>query len=165
MMRQLIHLVLLLLAVLLQNSVIDLIAIRGACPNLVLIYLLIIAIREQRLTTTVYGFAVGLFQDAAVSGILGLQAFVKTLVGFIGGTLFSSRRAQTWWRPTVALFALDLLHNVLIALLSSFDPNRNDLISASTSALYTAVVGFIVLSLVPERVWCHSSAFGEEPYD
>ncbi|HNR68518.1 MAG TPA: rod shape-determining protein MreD [bacterium] len=163
-MRHFLHTVILLVVVALQYTVVDLISIRGAIPNLVLVYLLIIAIRESRMVTTCYGFAVGLLQDFVSSGILGLQALAKTLCGFFAGSLFKSRRVLSSWRPTVALFGLDLLHNLLISAVAGFDPLRNDFLMAFASAFYTAAVGLIALSFLPESLWRHSTAFGEEPY-
>lgn len=76
------HLLLLLLAFVLQTTWLHLFAVSGLRPDLILVVLVHIALRSPQLESTVLGFGAGLLQDLYSPADLGLNALAKSLVGF-----------------------------------------------------------------------------------
>ncbi|MGY8823418.1 MAG: rod shape-determining protein MreD [Candidatus Latescibacterota bacterium] len=79
------HTLLLLLSFVLQTTWVELMEISSLKPDLILLVLIYAALREGPLTATVLGFAVGFLQDIYMPTDLGLNALVKSAVGFTIG--------------------------------------------------------------------------------
>ncbi len=78
-----------ILLVVLQVTIVPFIAIEGVRPDLLLIYVVIISLREGQIPGTIAGFAVGLISDLAVGEFIGLGALTKTGAGFIAGYFYN----------------------------------------------------------------------------
>src|SRR6185295_8718113 len=68
-----------------QSSVVHLITIGPAAPDLPLIVTALLALRRGPEAACVVGFAAGLVQDLAGGGLVGVQALTKALAGFVLG--------------------------------------------------------------------------------
>ncbi len=62
-----------------------LVAVAGIVPDLLLLLVFWIALREGQIAGTLAGFAIGVLMDLVLPGALGLSAFAKTLAGFVVG--------------------------------------------------------------------------------
>jgi rod shape-determining protein MreD len=71
--------------VLLQTTLLEHVAIRGAVPDLSLVVLLFIATRKGSLVGEVGGFVSGLLEDFLSLSPLGLHALLKTVLGYLYG--------------------------------------------------------------------------------
>ena len=76
------HLLYLTLAALLQTTWVHHIQIFEIQPDLILLALVLIGATAGHIEATVFGFGVGLFQDAYTPADLGLNAFTKSIIGF-----------------------------------------------------------------------------------
>jgi rod shape-determining protein MreD len=74
---------------LLQTTFVPFLSISGFLPDLLLIWVVYIAVTRGQLEATVTGFAVGLLQDVIAIQFFGLTALAKTLAGFVGGYFFN----------------------------------------------------------------------------
>ena len=79
------HIFLLLLAFVLQTTWIDFLEVYSLKPDLVLLVLVYIALREGPLAAICMGFGVGFIQDVYHPADLGLNALSKSLIGFVVG--------------------------------------------------------------------------------
>jgi len=70
-----------------QATVVPALRIGDVAPDLPLILVVLLALRRGPEVGGLAGFAMGLLQDAAGGGIIGVQALTKALVGFAVGAL------------------------------------------------------------------------------
>ncbi len=140
-----------LLALVLQLTVIDRMAVFGVRPDLTVLIVVMLGLRGGALTGTLVGFFLGLVQDLLTPATLGMSMLAKTIVGHISGRLSSSLvlPALPLYAP---LFAVAVLTHDFIYLLAytRLEPGRFLRIFLTQSlptALYTAVVGVFLLFL------------------
>ena len=77
------HIGLLLLAFIIQSTVVEHISIRGIKPDIILIILIYVSLRSGSMMGVVLGFSIGLLQDFyGPPANLGLNALCKSLLGF-----------------------------------------------------------------------------------
>jgi len=76
---------LLVAALLLQVTVLDLIRVAGVKPDLVLILVVFNALLRGQLRGALWGFGAGLMVDIATGDYFGLNALVQMAVGYLAG--------------------------------------------------------------------------------
>ena len=112
-MQIIIYLAIAIAALLIQSSLIDLMAIRGIKPDLLLIFLVIISKREGRFWGTTSGFGIGLLQDIFETQFLGLSSLCKSIAGFVAAWLEAKQPQQRILVWGTFLFIIGLLHNLI----------------------------------------------------
>lgn len=75
----------LILLLVVHTTVIPFISLAGVTPDVLLIFTVVIALREGQIPGTIAGFIIGLMSDIAIGDFLGLGALTKTLAGFTAG--------------------------------------------------------------------------------
>lgn len=70
-----------------QSSVVPLLSVGGVTPDLPLILTVLLALRRGPEVGCLAGFVVGMLQDVAGGGLIGVQAVSKALAGFAVGML------------------------------------------------------------------------------
>ena len=111
-----------LLVLLLQTTIVPFISIATIVPDLLLVWIVYIAIREGQFAATAAGFLLGLLVDllAGQDGMPGLSAFAKTLAGFAAGYFYNETRTQTTLggsRLLVAIAVASVVHNAFYFLI------------------------------------------------
>ena len=142
----------LIIALVLQITIIDLLSIRKIKPDLLILAITYIGLSEGRGRTTVFGFLVGLLEDALGSGLLGIGSLAKSIVGFIAGATLGNRSIHHSYELALFASALALVHNLLMHSIISLGQRgfwQGLLQVALPSALYTFVAGLIVFSILP----------------
>jgi rod shape-determining protein MreD len=142
----------LLVALVLQSTVLHRIEIAGVRPDLLIAFVVYIAWMRGPVVGTIAGFSVGLIQDLDASVPLGLNAFAKSLVGFLVAKAgFRVHRANAGVRFAFFFIAM-LVHDVIYyGVASGGDPAafaKQMVLTAVPSALYTGVVVVILLGVV-----------------
>jgi rod shape-determining protein MreD len=96
--RVLVSAILLILAVLIEVTVLAPLALPGATPALVLVVVVILAGQFGAITGAVSGFAGGLMLDIAppAAGTIGISALLLTVVGYAAGR-FAESDDRPWW--------------------------------------------------------------------
>jgi rod shape-determining protein MreD len=89
-----------------QATVVPALRIGDVAPDLPLILVVLLALRRGPELGCVAGFAMGLLQDVAGGGLIGVQALTKALVGFAVGALAGGLRGT---QPLVQVPGLALL--------------------------------------------------------
>jgi rod shape-determining protein MreD len=74
-------------ALLIQLTLINAITILGIKPDLIMVVVVIFSLLKGEKEGTISGFASGLLQDIFSTGLLGINALAKTVVGFTCGIL------------------------------------------------------------------------------
>ncbi len=151
-------LVLLLTALLLQLTVLPLLGLPGATPDLLVVIVASLGLAAGEVRGAVAGFCAGLALDLVppADGVLGLSAVVLTLVGYIAGLLGARKdRSAVVTIGAVALLAAGSV--VAYAMLGGIvsDPRivweRVPLLLA-TQALYAGVLAAFVVPAVAALV-------------
>lgn len=142
----------LLVALVLQSTVLYRIEIAGARPDLLVAYVVYLAWMRGPVVGTIAGFSVGLVQDLDASVPLGLNALAKSLVGFLVAKAgFRVHRSNAGVRFAFFFVAM-LVHDVIYyAVATEGDPAafaKQMVLTAVPSALYTGVVVVILLAIV-----------------
>jgi rod shape-determining protein MreD len=70
-----------------QSTVVPVLGVGGVVFDLPIVLVVLFGLRRGPEAGCLTGFALGLAQDVVAGGPLGLQAFSKTLVGFVAGEL------------------------------------------------------------------------------
>lgn len=104
------------LLIVVNATLVDFITIGNAVPDILLIWIVYVAVTQGQLAATLYGFFIGLGVDliAGDDGMLGLSTFVKTLAGFLAGYFFNDNKIEltlSSWKFVVAVGLCTLLHN------------------------------------------------------
>lgn len=146
-----------ILSFLLQTTLCELISINGVKPDIILLFLVYIALVEKRTTATIAGFLLGLMEDFSASALCGLAALTNTIAAFVAGSIKGHKEYYHFYEPIIVVAAASFIRNVLAySLLSLGSPLgfwRSILLLALPSTLYTIVIGFIVLALLPRPLW------------
>ncbi|MEE8564117.1 MAG: rod shape-determining protein MreD [Atribacterota bacterium] len=74
-------------ALLIQLTLINSITILGLKPDLIMVVVVVFSLLKGEKEGTISGFASGLLQDIFSTGLLGINALAKTVVGFTCGIL------------------------------------------------------------------------------
>ncbi|MEX0610053.1 MAG: rod shape-determining protein MreD [Balneolaceae bacterium] len=93
----------------------------GASPDPLLIYLLWLALKYDRINIVLFAAALGLVQDALFD-FWGLHMFTKTLLLFFTYN-FLRRRSESrllLWQVMIVVFIASFIHNGIFLSLSSF---------------------------------------------
>jgi rod shape-determining protein MreD len=74
-------------ALLIQLTLINSISIMGLKPDLMMVVVVVFSLLKGEKEGTISGFVSGLLQDIFSTGLLGINALVKTVIGFTCGIL------------------------------------------------------------------------------
>ncbi len=142
----------------LQTTIVPLIAVRGIAPDLIVILLVFYAISNGQIYGTVLGFVYGFLFDLITGSLLGSAMLSKTLSGFIAGYFSNENKKETYL--TTYMFSLIVLlcavvDSVVYSFFSTSDLTRNILLlffeQGMLPGLYTAVVSILVTFFIPKR--------------
>jgi len=102
--------------VVLQTTIVRMLSLEGIVPDLLIIWVVYIALTEGQLHGTVWGFCIGLCADILSGSFLGLSAMTKTVSGFVGGYFFNDNKTQLTlgtYRFLLIVLSVSFLHNLL----------------------------------------------------
>ncbi len=123
----------------------------GAWPDVVLLFVAYVALRRGRVAGAVAGFGAGLAMDLIVNpATLGLNAVLKTLLGFVVGLFRSDQGDHLRLSPVQAFLGalmIAVVHNGLMTIVLALEQDtRTPFLIFGLwlgSALYTAVVALV----------------------
>lgn len=125
------------------------VALWGAYPDAVLLFVAWVGLRKGRQWGAITGFLTGAMLDA-IYDTWGLHMFVKTLLGFVTGLYPASDRETLTIVPRQAFiggFAVAIIHNgIFVTLLALQEGVQNSFLVTGLwlgSALYTAFVALM----------------------
>ncbi len=147
--------------IVLQTTFIRFISIESITPDILVVWIVYLALRYGQIHATVAGFILGFIVDIISGDFLGLYALSKTVCGFVAGYSYDENRTtQTLATYRFALIVLlaSIVHNVIyftIFVQGSELPFWRTLgLFGVTTSLYTSA-----LSLLP--IFGYSRAKGD----
>ncbi|MCH7963290.1 MAG: rod shape-determining protein MreD [Bacteroidetes bacterium] len=137
---------------LVQITVIPLIAIAGIIPDLVLISLVYFSISRDQYYGTVLGASYGFFIDLITGSLLGSSMLSKTIAGFTAGYFSTETKKDiniSTYIFSLIVFICALIDSVIFSFFSAFDVQTNIIKllfeQALLSSLYTAMVSILFI--------------------
>jgi len=139
-------------ALILQGTLLKLVAVGQVKPDLVLLVLFYMALLEGSFNATIAGFCMGLAQDVYSAELLGLNALCKSLIGFGLGYCKRGVFVETLVARALILFGAVVAHDILYFFIS-FWPDVSESLwqlvrYGLPTAFYTALLGYVVFYLM-----------------
>jgi len=132
-------------------SFISFITIFNVMPDIFLIFVAWIAIKEGRLFGIFAGFIIGLYLDFVSGDVMGINALSKTVVGFIAANFHkkdTTKQIVTEWQFIIVVFLCALAHNFIYFLFFVNIGNQGYILFylrfGLSSAFYTAFISVFV---------------------
>ena len=146
----------LLLALILQQTVVRMISIGSIQPDLMLVVLVAISMRYGSVVGLFSGLTIGLIQDVYAIEALGANAMAKCLVGYFTGLLDEKVIKVMPATKVLFLAVAFLFHDIVYSLAAGFHGMafRDGLIRKTIpSEIYTLLIGSLVFYflVVPSR--------------
>jgi rod shape-determining protein MreD len=143
--------------ILLQTTLLPMLAIGGLQPDAVLIGLVILGIRQGAVPAIIAGCLVGFVQDAFVTHLFGLSSLANSCAGFVAG-YFSREKVKYNLQVTLGVvLATAVVHDVLYFLIYKFGGGigffRMLFRYALPTSFYTLALAFIIHSAWPGGLW------------
>ncbi len=141
-----------LFLVLLQTTLFRYLAIETVVPDILLLWIVYIALREGQIAGTLAGFCIGLALDMLSAGdaMLGLSALAKTVGGFIAGYFYNENKTfQTLggYQFVLIVVVVSIVHNLIyfIIFLQGSDIGwwKTVVVYGFLTSLYTAAFGLL----------------------
>lgn len=129
-----------LIFVTLQTTIVSFTSIANIIPDVMLIWIVYIAITQGQIPATVYGFAIGLLLDLISGQFLGLSALSKTIAGFLAGYFFHENKIDlnlANYQFLIFVGISSIVHNLVYFIIFT---------QGSDVGLFTAVFRFGLLS-------------------
>ena len=149
------YILLLGLAFVLQTTWLDFISVSALKPDLILLIITIIALREGPILATLLGFSIGLLQDAYAPADFGLNALLKCTAGFAVGHGHSRVVSDNVQVQVALVFFTVLLHDLLYYAITNaislYDVPYFWMRYGLGRAIYTGLLGALAYALLPLR--------------
>lgn len=149
-----------LLILLLTTTLVRFLSVDQIVPDLILVWIVYIAIREGQIAGMCAGFILGLLVDllSGPDGMTGLGALSKTIAGFLAGYFYNENKTlQTLggYQFILAIGVVSLVHNVIYFLifLQGTEMSWWKMIVAYgvPTTLYTAAVGLLPMFAIARK--------------
>jgi rod shape-determining protein MreD len=146
--------------IVIQTTVMSYLAVAGLTPDVLLIWIVYLAVARGQLTATVTGFLAGLVMDllSGSDGMLGLSALAKSSGGFVAGYFFNENKIQQTlgtYRFLLIIAAAAFVHNLIYFIIflqgSSVTWWHATLYYGLPAALYTTATGLIPMFVFARR--------------
>jgi len=134
-----------------QAALLGSISVGDVRPDLFLLLVFFLSPRVSPEVATLQGFVIGLCQDALSGGPLGLRAFTYTLLSFVTAwlshDLATEKPLAQLWLLLAGATGAGVLTFALLTFFVGLLPLLPALGVIAPEAVYTAVVGFLLLRL------------------
>ncbi|HHS14072.1 MAG TPA: rod shape-determining protein MreD [bacterium] len=139
-----------------QTFVASKIRVLGVGPDFILLGVVIWSYGRTRVQSVAAGFFMGLFQDLAGMGLIGLNALAKAVTCYLLGAWISDRPVEGLGLRSVTLFTAAVIHSLIVSLFFTRDANMGYPVYlfryGFPQAVYTTLTGvlFFLLALTWE---------------
>lgn len=143
---------------LIQLTVIPLLSVNSAIPDLILILLVYYSITEGQIYGSLLGFIYGFFFDIITGSLIGSTMIAKTIAGFTAGYFSSENKRDQYliaYNFSLIVLLCSFIDSTINAFFSSIDFNSNIFIlffeHSLLPAIYTAVIALLLMIFYPKR--------------
>ncbi|MCU0643007.1 MAG: rod shape-determining protein MreD [bacterium] len=156
-MRFIKYIIVYLILLFVEKKFLDLISIKDVTPDIILIFVIIISLREERLRSTFIGFFAGLIQDAFTTAFFGLSALAKSIVGFWGNFFQQPKKKYTIAYYMMICLVLVSVHEFIYQVIQKMGSNIHFfsliLFYIIPKIMYTLVFAAIAYLIFGPAIW------------
>jgi rod shape-determining protein MreD len=143
-----------------STTLLEFLAIYSIVPDILLIWIVYLAIKEGQLAGMVTGFLIGLTFDllSGPDGMLGLSALTKTFAGFLAGYFYNENKTfQTLggYQFLLAVGFVTLMHHAIYFLIflqgTDIGWGRTILLYSIPDTLYTTAVSLLPMFAIARK--------------
>ncbi|MBD3290680.1 rod shape-determining protein MreD [candidate division KSB1 bacterium] len=138
-------------------NVIEIISIKGITPDIILIYLIFISLRETQAASTIIGFSAGLLQDLFSLSMLGLSSLTKSISCFITAFFQRAKRNYSIMHLTIVFFIITVIHDRIYQFIFLLGTDqklfKSFLYHSVPKAIYTTIVALILNFIFGRILW------------
>lgn len=150
--RQLFLFLVVVVAFVLQLSVLPQFKLFGVQPDLILVVAIVVAVQDGPVSGAVVGFFGGMLQDMASPQVMGVSALTKTLAAFMAGMLKDFFMTYSILLPVLLVFGMTivelLLHQGVLVVLGQEDLPPIKAGPLFAASLYNVLVVFVVYPIM-----------------
>ncbi len=146
------------LIVVLQTALSRYINIGGIAPDILAIWVTYLALKEGRLSGTIWGFFVGLGLDLMSGSLIGLSALTKTIGGFTAGYFYDDSKLKHTlgtYRFLLIVFLSSFVQHLVYFVVFTRGSDINIITAivefGVTTTLYTTLVSLFPVMIVARR--------------
>jgi len=138
-------------------NLLDLISIKGITPNIILVFLIFLSLRETQMVSTFSGFGAGLFQDFFTMSLVGLSSLSYSIACFLASFFRKLKGAHTISQLALIFFLITIIHDRIYQFIFLLGTNQQFFKSffrfTLPKAVYTTVIAIIVNFLFSRLIW------------
>lgn len=159
-----------LLIVLLQTTLLDYIKVYNVKPNLILIFIVSVALLRGNLEGAIIGFSAGLMHDLATGKVLGFYALLGLYLGLIVGSINKRFYRENIFVVIFFTFISTIAYEVTVFFLGIFIRGNFTIVYPLKEiilpeAIYNSVVAvFVYLFAIKIDDWVESSGKASRKY-
>ncbi len=157
------YIIIYFLLLFIEKNLLHLISIKNITPDLILIFVIIMSLRENKSSATLIGFFSGLIQDVFTTGFFGLSALTKSIVGFWGCFFQQPKKKYNLSIYVVTVTTLVLVHEIIYGFIynlsSHFGFFRLVFQFIIPRSLYTLFLSVIVYLIFKPLFWQSEYAY------
>jgi len=151
------YIILLLVALFFESNINYLFAIKDVTPDLVLVLVVIISSKEERIPALFFGFGAGLLQDVFSTQFLGVYALSKTIIVLVGSHFQQSQKESNLIYYASTFLLLVFLHESISQFFFSFGAQigfgRLIFFYIFPRTIYTFIVAIMVYLIFHKKLW------------
>lgn len=141
-----------------QSTIVPLVAIVGVVPDLILILLVYFTLRMGQLHGTILGFIYGFLLDLITGNIFGSAMISKTLSGFVTGYFYNENKLDLYFKSVIfslIVFLSSTIDSFIFSFFSSVELEKTILLrffeQGMFPGIYTAVISLVLVMFHPRR--------------
>lgn len=146
--KKIIIICVMILLLVLDNSFIPFLGIKGYYPSLLFIFTVFIALLSTQNEALVLGILSGVLQDVYFNGILGINGISNILICLLAQYVGRSIFKEKFVMPTLTCLVLSLIKGCTVFLLSLSVGLRVSYRAIFFAGLYNYVIGIFVYKLI-----------------
>ena len=123
-----------------QTTIVPFTSISNIIPDILMVWIVYVAVRLGQIPATVIGFSIGLVMDLISGQFIGLSALAKTIAGFIAGYFYNENKIDYTigsYQFLIIVGLTSLLHNIIYFVI---------FVQGSEIGFWTAVLRFGLFS-------------------
>lgn len=141
-----------------QTTIVTFMSIGNIVPDVLLIWIVYVAVTEGQIKSTVTGFCTGLAMDLVSGQFLGLSALTKTIAGFLSGYFYHENKVEVTlgnYQFLVIVAIASFVHNVVYFVIftqgSAVGFMKAVIEFGVLSTFYTTVIALIPMFIFSRR--------------
>lgn len=147
-MKTLIWFAVVIVALIIQSTVLPIISFHGVCPDLLLVIVVSYSLLSGGEKGLGIGFFAGLLQDLALGNIFGINTLAKMAIGYVFGLAERKVFKENVLLPVVATAVATLIHSLALFMVLFLLGYKVDLLAAMVNVI-GPLVGYNILIAIP----------------